>query len=259
MSPWASASPISTLVTARLLVHDAAELLGDAEHVDAQLGDLLEQLRRRRARGVRGARRGTQLLLGELAEGVCDHLLLLGRREVEQVALASRLEPRRLGPARRLECASGGAGRTETVTGGSVEEPLGRPADPQAVEALGPRDPPQRPQTQPHGAFGRAHLLTVPSRWITASSSPERTAKCLALRVAHGEGDLPRNVTRAPRAADRLAEADLDGVGVGQRCLERGEAAGLGPHAVRDRPREAERLGGQRVHVDRVAVAGDAA
>ena len=53
MSPWASASPISTLVTADLLVHDAAELLGDAEHVDAELVRLGEQLRR----ASRGRRR----------------------------------------------------------------------------------------------------------------------------------------------------------------------------------------------------------
>ncbi len=56
---------------------------------------------------------------------------------------------------------------------------------------------------------------------------------------------------------DRLAEANLDAEGVGQAALQRRQAAGLGPHAVGDRPREAERLGGQRVHVDRVAVAGD--
>ena len=56
---------------------------------------------------------------------------------------------------------------------------------------------------------------------------------------------------------DRAAEGDLGGEGVGQAGLERRQAAGLGPHPVRDRRREAERLRGQRVHVDRVAVAGD--
>jgi len=39
--------------------------------------------------------------------------------------------------------------------------------------------------------------------------------------------------------------------------VERGEAAGLAPHAVGDLPLEPERLGGQRVEVDRVVVPGD--
>ena len=80
--------------------------------------------------------------------------------------------------------------------------------------------------------------------------------------VAHGELDRRRrrralaNSTRA-RQQDRPPEADLDREGVGQAALERRQAAGLGPHAVGDRRREAERLRGQRVHVDRVAVARD--
>ena len=86
-------------------------------------------------------------------------------------------------------------------------------------------------------------------------------AVCRALRRA------PRSRSRRPRRRlceldpggqqDRPAEADLDGEGVGQAALERRQAARLRPHPVRDRRREAERLRGQRVHVDRVAVAGD--
>ena len=83
----------------------------------------------------------------------------------------------------------------------------------------------------------------------------------LPLRVAHGEGDLVAlggaGELDAGGQQDRLAEAHVDGEGVGQAAVERRQAAGLGPHPVRDRPREAERLRGQRVHVDRVAVAGD--
>ncbi len=54
MSPWASASPIRTLVTADCSCIDAAELLGDAEHVDAELAG-----RRRDSSGgvVAGGRR----------------------------------------------------------------------------------------------------------------------------------------------------------------------------------------------------------
>src|SRR5689334_20849065 len=55
---------------------------------------------------------------------------------------------------------------------------------------------------------------------------------------------------------DRLAERDLGGHRVRQPAFERGEAAGLAPHAVRDLPGEPERLGGQRVQVDRVVVPG---
>ena len=75
--------------------------------------------------------------------------------------------------------------------------------------------------------------------------------------------------TRCPRPA-ALAELDprraagsacgsatVDGEGVGKAALERRQAARLGPHPVGDRRREAERLRRQRVHVDRVAVAGD--
>ena len=60
-----------------LLVHDAAELLGDAEHVDAELRRLGEQLGRGRAVGVGLERGRADLLLGEGAAGLLEHLLLV--------------------------------------------------------------------------------------------------------------------------------------------------------------------------------------
>jgi hypothetical protein len=59
----------------------------------------------------------------------------------------------------------------------------------------------------------------------------------------------------AARDAKRQLEADLGHVGLGQLAFERGQAASLRPHAVRDRAPLAERLGGQPVQVDRVGVA----
>ncbi len=60
-----------------------------------------------------------------------------------------------------------------------------------------------------------------------------------------------------PGQQDRLLEGDLDADRLGQPVLQGGHAARQAPHAVRDLAREAQRLRGQRVEVDRVVVAGD--
>ena len=88
----------------RPLAAHAAERLGDADERDAELGDrALEDRLRRGALGVgRGGRRA-QLLGGELARRVDDHLLLVGGGEVEQAAC----RPRSLGrSACRRRCAA---------------------------------------------------------------------------------------------------------------------------------------------------------
>ena len=66
----------------------------------------------------------------------------------------------------------------------------------------------------------------------------------------------PRGEGDGPGQEHGLLEGHLDGDGVGQPVLQGRDAAGLGPHAVRDLPLEAERLRRPRVEVDRVAVPG---
>ena len=113
-----------------------------------------------------------------------------------------------------------------------------------------------------------ATLMTRSSSWSWSSSpsacAPRPFSRSSSLR---GRGDGPgemvgalavtdrevRHVARdraaerhGRRQQDRLAERDVDGEGVGQVGLRAPRRAGLGPHAVGDRAREAERLGGQR-------------
>ena len=60
-----------------LLGHDAAELLGDAEHADPELERLRKQLGGRGAGVVGGERGGAELLGGEGGGGLAQHLLLV--------------------------------------------------------------------------------------------------------------------------------------------------------------------------------------
>ena len=87
-----------------------------------------------------------------------------------------------------------------------------------------------------------------PSRWGRPLGIADRE-RIAPPRLRGGELDLGRE-------QDRLLKRPRAVKASGRRA-ERREAAGLGPHAVGDRAREAERLRGQGVHVDRVAVAGD--
>jgi hypothetical protein len=65
------------------LPHGAAQLLGNADRGDTELGALLEQLARRGAGVVSVMGCGPQPVLGEPANRVAHHLLLVGRRQVE--------------------------------------------------------------------------------------------------------------------------------------------------------------------------------
>ena len=125
MSPCASASAISTVVTAERSRDGAAELLGHADHRQPELVRLGEQLARGGARVVGGLGRGAELREREVAHRFAQHLLLVVGREVEQVAapaprLASR--PRQLlGGGERAAGARGGShGRLR----GAVEDAL---------------------------------------------------------------------------------------------------------------------------------------
>jgi hypothetical protein len=73
---------------------DAVEILGDVDRGDAQLGGLRDQTGRVGRSLVGIVCRGPQYLLGELIEGLDDHLLLIVGRQVE-VVLTAGLEPSR--------------------------------------------------------------------------------------------------------------------------------------------------------------------
>ena len=91
MSPCASASAHQHRGHGRALLHRAAELLGHADHRQAELVGLAEQLgaasRRRRRRAAAAARSSFER---EVAHRVAQHLLLVGGAQVEQVARGSR-------------------------------------------------------------------------------------------------------------------------------------------------------------------------
>ena len=88
---------------------------------------------------------------------------------------------------------------------------------------------------------------------------PTEQVRRAVLRVGHGEGParvvLAGGVAHRARQEHRLLERHLDGDGVGQPVLDRGDRARQGPHAMGDLAREPQRPRGQRVEVDRVRVA----
>ena len=96
----------------------------------------------------------------------------------------------------------------------------------------------RRTEELTRGCVQNVYSLNVPSRWPWTAKRSVR----LAERDRRGQ-------------QDRLLEPHVGLEGV--REPQRRQAARLGPHAVGDRAREAERLGDQRVQVDRVVVAGD--
>ena len=120
----------------RALGPHAAQALGDADQGDAELGHrALDDLRRRLARvvGRRGGR--AQLLGGELAGRVDDHLLLVGRGQVEQVAPGCGARPLRLAPlARGGEAPVGDPDAAEAGLAALVHRPLDRLAQFELVD-----------------------------------------------------------------------------------------------------------------------------
>ena len=86
MSPWASASPIRTLVTADCSCMTPPSSSGTPSSVDAQLGGFRQQLLGRRAGVVGVVGGGADLGLDEGAAALLEHLLLVVGTEVEEAA-----------------------------------------------------------------------------------------------------------------------------------------------------------------------------
>ena len=255
-----------------LLVHDAAELLGDAEHVDAELGGLRRAARpasrsRRRPRARPGGP-SPRRRRGRASWNICcSSSGLRSKRPVDLLVLLARRFAQLLG---RLEGAPGGGRRAEAVLGALEERPLDLLADADAVEQVRAGEAVERPQAEAHAALGDSLVavgggVTSSSRlWIWLGGFTAVEVRCAALGVAHGEVDLARprrrcaNSTR-PGSRIGLRKRDVDGEGVGQAASSAARQRALVHIPCAIAPREAERLRGQRVHVDRVAVAGDGA
>src|SRR4051812_25638404 len=120
------------------------------------------------------------------------------------------------------------------------------------------------PRVDNHEHSGLPPRTAGPATPLNASRNrfkprPARAPPSLAqpsLEMAVDREPISSLPERDPRRQqDRLLELDrhLEDV----RQLQRGEAAGLGPHAVGDRAREAEGLGRPGVQVDRIVVARD--
>ena len=143
---------------------------------------------------------------------------------------------------RRGERAAGGADRAEAVLRAAGRAPV----PPACAARRGPARPSRRACSGPRSASRHARFNDEPPFEVQ-----------VALARLHGEALVARaepHRARAGRSACGTSPTTVNDVGQPQRA----EAARLGPHAVRDRLREAERARGQRVEVDRVAVARDA-
>ena len=72
-------------MTARAVRGDAVEVLGDVDRGDAEFGGLGDEIRRVGGGFVGVVGGGAQHLLGEFADGLDDHLLVVVGRQVEVV------------------------------------------------------------------------------------------------------------------------------------------------------------------------------
>src|SRR3712207_1387897 len=172
-------------------------------------------------------------------------------------------DPTSPGPRPDLQSITGG-GRPPTRGGAAPPPPAPRragrsppavPPPPPASGGGGP--PPPRRGGEGPGTAWRA----APRRRSRQRADGSRQVLDTARRVADGE--VPPAVGGGGRERDRrgqeqrLPEHHVDRRRVGQPPGQRRERPRLHPHAVRDRPLEAECLGGQAGEVDRVHVAGD--
>ena len=255
MSPWASASPIRTLVTAACSCMTPPSSSGTPSMLtpsslawsSSSLGCRLVEV------GLLGDR--SHLCLGEVAHAFLQHLLLVVGADVEERPRLARLLARRPGQVLGgLEGAPGGGRRAEAVLGAGEERALDLLADADAVEQVRAGQLVEPAQAQAHAALGHSlvlggggHLYFLPSLALASRGSiGRRGAVCRALRRApRSRSRLPAKCwrTRPGRAAGSACGSARRPEGVGQTALERRQAARLGPHPVRDRPREAERLG----------------
>ena len=257
MSPWASASPIRTLVTAACSCMTPPSSSGTPSMVtpsSAAWASSSGGVEQSASASSAAGRSFSSANARPASWNICCSSS--GVRSKSPVDLLARLARRLAQLLGRLEGAAGGGRGAEAVLGRPVDDLLDLLADPHPVEQARAGKAVERLQPEAHAAVGDplvgfdgAHL-TLPSRCGVCFLA-SRTKKSVSLAVGAAAELDPAG------QQDRAAEGDVDGEGVGQAGLERRQAARLGPHPVRDRRREAERLRGQRVHVDRVAVAGD--
>ena len=121
-----------------------------------------QQLRRGLAVGVGVERRRADLLLGEGAAGLLEHLLLVVGGEVEEALRLAALLARRFAELLGgLEGAAGGGRRAEAVLGALEERALDLLADADPVEQVGAGEPVERPQAEAHAALGDALVVSV--------------------------------------------------------------------------------------------------
>ncbi len=136
----------------RAFAADAADLLRDAHHGQAQFGRAGEQAVRGSERVVGLGRRGPQLFGGELRDGLDDHLLLVVGRQVEQSRVGGRGQPRGFAePGGRLERPLRCTRRAETLPRGRGHEVLHGLAQAGAVEQRTSGEPVERRETEAHG------------------------------------------------------------------------------------------------------------
>ncbi len=141
------------------LLDHAAELLGHADHREAELVGLLEQLGRGGAGVVGGGRGGAELGERELAHRLAQHLLLVARGEVEQVTAAGPGLARRLGQLLGRGEGAPGAGRgAHGRLRGAVEEALGGLAEAEPVDQLGAGEGVDRLEPDRHAPLGEILL-----------------------------------------------------------------------------------------------------
>ena len=137
------------------LRHGTAELLGDADHGQAELVGLTEQLIGCGTRRVGLAGDGPQPGEREVARGAAQQLLLVGGLEVEQViARAPRLAGRTREALGGGEGASGLGGGAAGRLAGAVQQAHGGLAQPEPVDGRGGGDLVERAQADGHAAFG---------------------------------------------------------------------------------------------------------
>ena len=245
MSPCASASAISTPVTAERSLAAPPSSSGTPSAAEPQLRALREQLVAAPAHAASASVAAGRSSPGrELAHGLAHHLLLVVRGEVEEVAARGA---GRAGGApelgRRAERAAGGGRAAEAVAAGAVDRALGGGRRPRrSIRSL-----PARPRSA-----RRPRPMPLSATLMTPCPPG---AACPSRRRAPRSGVASPLEGHRRGQQDRPAELDLDRERVRRLRLQGGDAARLRPHPVGDRAREPEGLRGEIGHVDRVAIA----
>jgi hypothetical protein len=148
----------------------------------------------------------------------------------------------------------------ETVSANAPAEATTR-AVPAAIAVAVDPDKPTTPgssDVQKSVGCSDALVVAVAASSCVAPTAIEGDAEVIVTPVTRRFASGPRTIvmsglTAAPRVSVIGPERPLNG----EAAVEGGQAPGLGPHAVGDGAAEAEKLRGQWVQMDRVAVAGD--